>query len=203
MRADANLVDEVRREVWNEARRQGDTAGAGRCGVRVAADVGRESDRGVSLRAARGARYTRSALARLVVIGSRAGKTGGKRHAAAYGASKAGVMVMSKALASEYAEFGITTNVVAPALIDTQTSAGFARPHVDDPGRPGCGRWRRSLRSSCSSARGRRASSPARSSMPRRIPDRLTGSRPPLRRSHLFRFAAGRREDAPYRRRKA
>jgi NAD(P)-dependent dehydrogenase (short-subunit alcohol dehydrogenase family) len=62
---------------------------------------------------------------RLVTIGSSAGKTGGKRHAAAYGASKAGVMVMTKALASEYAEHGITANALAPALIDTEMNAGL------------------------------------------------------------------------------
>lgn len=62
---------------------------------------------------------------RLVAIGSSAGKTGGKRHATAYGASKAGVMVMTKALASEYAQHGITANALAPALIDTEMNAGL------------------------------------------------------------------------------
>ncbi len=62
---------------------------------------------------------------RLVAIGSSAGKTGGKRHAAAYGASKAAIMVMAKSIASEYAEFGITANALAPALIDTEMIAGL------------------------------------------------------------------------------
>lgn len=62
---------------------------------------------------------------RLVAIGSSAGKTGGKRNAAAYGASKAGVMVLTKALASEYAAHGITANALAPALIDTEMNAGL------------------------------------------------------------------------------
>src|SRR5262249_31523931 len=62
---------------------------------------------------------------RVVAIGSSAGKTGGKRHAAAYGASKAGIMVMAKAIASEYAEFGITANALAPALIHTEMNAGL------------------------------------------------------------------------------
>ena len=61
---------------------------------------------------------------RVVAIGSSAGKTGGKRHAAAYGASKAGIMVMAKSIASEYAEHGITANALAPALIDTEMIAG-------------------------------------------------------------------------------
>ena len=62
---------------------------------------------------------------RIVAIGSSAGKTGGKRHAAAYGASKAGIMVMAKSIASEYAEHGITANALAPALIDTEMIAGL------------------------------------------------------------------------------
>ena len=62
---------------------------------------------------------------RIVALGSSAGKTGGKRHAAAYGASKAGIMVMTKSIASEYAEYGITANALAPALIDTEMIAGL------------------------------------------------------------------------------
>jgi NAD(P)-dependent dehydrogenase (short-subunit alcohol dehydrogenase family) len=62
---------------------------------------------------------------RVVAIGSSAGKTGGKRHAAAYGASKAAIMVMAKSIASEYAEHGITANALAPALIDTEMNAGL------------------------------------------------------------------------------
>jgi NAD(P)-dependent dehydrogenase (short-subunit alcohol dehydrogenase family) len=61
---------------------------------------------------------------RIVAIGSSAGKTGGKRNAAAYGASKAGIMVMAKSIASEYAEHGITANALAPALIDTEMISG-------------------------------------------------------------------------------
>ena len=60
---------------------------------------------------------------RLVSIGSSAGKTGGKRHSAAYGASKAGIMVMTKSIASEYAGSGVTSNALAPALIDTDMVA--------------------------------------------------------------------------------
>ncbi len=62
---------------------------------------------------------------RIVAIGSSAGKTGGSRHAAAYGASKAGIMVMTKSIASEYARDGITANALAPALIDTDMIAGL------------------------------------------------------------------------------
>jgi NAD(P)-dependent dehydrogenase (short-subunit alcohol dehydrogenase family) len=57
---------------------------------------------------------------RLVAIGSSAGKTGGAKSVAAYGASKAGVMTLTKAIASEYAASGVTSNALAPALIDTE-----------------------------------------------------------------------------------
>jgi NAD(P)-dependent dehydrogenase (short-subunit alcohol dehydrogenase family) len=62
---------------------------------------------------------------RIVAIGSSAGKTGGAKSTAAYGASKAGVMVMAKAIASEYAAAGITSNALAPALIDTEMIAAM------------------------------------------------------------------------------
>ncbi len=67
----------------------------------------------------------KAGFGRVVAIGSSAGKTGGKRHAAAYGASKAGIMVMTKSIASEYAEHGITANALAPALIDTEMIANL------------------------------------------------------------------------------
>jgi 2-hydroxycyclohexanecarboxyl-CoA dehydrogenase len=70
-------------------------------------------------------RMRAAGFGRIVAIGSSAGKTGGKRHAAAYGASKAGIMVMAKSIASEYAEHGITANALAPALIDTEMNAGL------------------------------------------------------------------------------
>jgi NAD(P)-dependent dehydrogenase (short-subunit alcohol dehydrogenase family) len=56
---------------------------------------------------------------RVVAIGSSAGKTGGSKHVAAYAASKAGVMALAKSIASEYAGSGITSNALAPSLIDT------------------------------------------------------------------------------------
>lgn len=61
---------------------------------------------------------------RIVTIGSSAGKTGGARMVGAYGASKAGVMALAKAIASENADRGITSNAIAPALIDTDMVAG-------------------------------------------------------------------------------
>jgi NAD(P)-dependent dehydrogenase (short-subunit alcohol dehydrogenase family) len=56
---------------------------------------------------------------RLVAIGSSAGKTGGTKSVAAYAASKAGIMALAKSIASEYARTGVTSNALAPALIDT------------------------------------------------------------------------------------
>jgi len=60
---------------------------------------------------------------RIVAIGSSAGKAGGTRSVAAYAASKAGLMTMAKSIANEYARFGITSNALAPALIDTDMIA--------------------------------------------------------------------------------
>ncbi len=56
---------------------------------------------------------------RVVGLGAAAGKSGGAR-SAAYAASKAGLMTLVKSIAAEYARDGITANIVAPALIDTQ-----------------------------------------------------------------------------------
>ena len=56
---------------------------------------------------------------RVVAIGSSAGITGGKNSCAAYAASKAGLMCLAKSIANEYARHGVTSNALAPALIDT------------------------------------------------------------------------------------
>jgi NAD(P)-dependent dehydrogenase (short-subunit alcohol dehydrogenase family) len=56
---------------------------------------------------------------RVIGLGAAVGKSGGAR-SAAYAASKAGLMTLVKSIAAEYARDGITANVVAPALIDTQ-----------------------------------------------------------------------------------
>ena len=63
---------------------------------------------------------------RIISIGSSAGKTGGSKNIAAYGASKAAVMAFAKAVATEYAEYGVTSNAPAPALIETDMVAGIA-----------------------------------------------------------------------------
>jgi NAD(P)-dependent dehydrogenase (short-subunit alcohol dehydrogenase family) len=67
----------------------------------------------------------RAGYGRVVMIGSSAGKTGGAKSVAAYGASKAGVMALAKAIASEYAATGVTSNALAPALIDTDMIAAM------------------------------------------------------------------------------
>ncbi|MHB8959229.1 MAG: SDR family NAD(P)-dependent oxidoreductase [Candidatus Limnocylindrales bacterium] len=59
---------------------------------------------------------------RVVGLGAAVGKSGGAR-SAAYAASKAGLMTLVKSIAAEYAHQGVTANVVAPALIDTQLLA--------------------------------------------------------------------------------
>jgi 3-oxoacyl-[acyl-carrier protein] reductase len=64
---------------------------------------------------------------RIVGIGSSAGKTGGSSPAAAYAASKAGLMALMKAIAVEYASAGITANALAPALIETEMMQGIAQ----------------------------------------------------------------------------
>jgi NAD(P)-dependent dehydrogenase (short-subunit alcohol dehydrogenase family) len=70
---------------------------------------------------------------RLVMIGSSAGKTGGAKAMAAYGASKAGVMTLAKSIASEYAAHGITSNALAPSLIDTDMISDMPDLHSRVP----------------------------------------------------------------------
>jgi NAD(P)-dependent dehydrogenase (short-subunit alcohol dehydrogenase family) len=70
---------------------------------------------------------------RILMIGSSAGKTGGAKSMAAYGASKAGVMTLAKSIASEYARAGITSNALAPSLIDTDMIASMPDMHERVP----------------------------------------------------------------------
>lgn len=63
---------------------------------------------------------------RIISIGSSAGKTGGSKNMAHYAASKAGVMALAKSIASEYAAYGVTSNALAPALINTDMVSGIA-----------------------------------------------------------------------------
>lgn len=77
---------------------------------------------------------------RLVTLGSSAGITGGTKAMAAYAASKAAAMALTKSIASEYARHGITANALAPSLIETDMVAGIAdladRVPVGRLGRP-------------------------------------------------------------------
>jgi NAD(P)-dependent dehydrogenase (short-subunit alcohol dehydrogenase family) len=57
---------------------------------------------------------------RVLGIGSTAGRTGGVENVAAYAASKAGIMTLVKSIATEYAPYGITSNALAPAFIETE-----------------------------------------------------------------------------------
>jgi len=61
----------------------------------------------------------RRGYGRIVAVGSSAGISGGSVPAAAYAASKAGLMTLTKAIATEYGGSGVTCNAVAPALIRT------------------------------------------------------------------------------------
>jgi NAD(P)-dependent dehydrogenase (short-subunit alcohol dehydrogenase family) len=78
---------------------------------------------------------------RVVSIGSSAGITGGAKSVAAYGASKAGVMALAKSIASEYAPYGVTSNALAPTLIETDMIKDMAdmasRVPVGRLGQPG------------------------------------------------------------------
>ncbi|MCY4630078.1 MAG: SDR family NAD(P)-dependent oxidoreductase [bacterium] len=94
-------------EAWNQMMAV-NTTGAFLCARRV-------------LPAMRAQRY-----GRLVALGSSAGKTGGAKETAAYGASKAAIMALAKSIATEYAADGITSNALAPALINTDMVAGIA-----------------------------------------------------------------------------
>jgi 2-hydroxycyclohexanecarboxyl-CoA dehydrogenase len=60
-----------------------------------------------------------SGYGRLVAISSTAAKTGGWSPAAGYAASKAGVVALAKAVAKEYAPYGVTSNAITPTMIDT------------------------------------------------------------------------------------
>ena len=62
---------------------------------------------------------------RVVNIASIAG-THGAIGSANYAAAKAGVVGLTKTMAREWARFGVTVNAVAPGLIETRMTAGFA-----------------------------------------------------------------------------
>ena len=67
---------------------------------------------------------------RIVNVASVAGKEGNPM-AAAYSASKAAVIAMTKAIAKDVARTGVIVNCVTPAVIDTPILDGISQDHVD------------------------------------------------------------------------
>ncbi len=68
----------------------------------------------------------------IVNVASTAGLIG-SAYSAAYCASKGGVVMMTKALAVEYAGRGVRVNAVAPGGVDTPLIANFGLPPGGDP----------------------------------------------------------------------
>jgi 2-dehydro-3-deoxy-L-rhamnonate dehydrogenase (NAD+) len=67
---------------------------------------------------------------RIVNVASIAGKEGNPM-AAAYSASKAAVIAMTKAIGKDVAGTGVLVNCIAPAVIDTPILDGLSPDHVD------------------------------------------------------------------------
>ena len=67
---------------------------------------------------------------RIVNVASIAGKEGNPM-AAAYSASKAAVIALTKAVGKDLAHTGVTVNCVAPAVIETAMLADMSKEHVD------------------------------------------------------------------------
>jgi NAD(P)-dependent dehydrogenase (short-subunit alcohol dehydrogenase family) len=67
---------------------------------------------------------------RIVNIASIAGKEGNPM-AAAYSASKAAVIALTKAIGKDFATSGVTVNCIAPAVIETPILDGLSQTHVD------------------------------------------------------------------------
>ena len=67
---------------------------------------------------------------RIVNVASIAGKEGNPM-AAAYSASKAAVIALTKSVAKDVARTGVLVNCIAPAVIDTPILEGITQEHVD------------------------------------------------------------------------
>ncbi len=70
-----------------------------------------------------------SGYGRIINISSNAGKKGGMHSGAHYGASKGGLLALTKNLARYVAQFNMTANCVCPSLTDTDM-AGVFSPEV-------------------------------------------------------------------------
>jgi 3-oxoacyl-[acyl-carrier protein] reductase len=70
------------------------------------------------------------AYGRIVNVASIAGKEGNPM-AAAYSASKAAVMALTKAIGKDVARSGVLVNCVAPAVIETPILTGLSQHHID------------------------------------------------------------------------
>jgi 3-oxoacyl-[acyl-carrier protein] reductase len=67
---------------------------------------------------------------RIVNVASIAGKEGNPM-AAAYSASKAAVMAMTKAIGKDLARTGVLVHCIAPAVIETPILEGISQEHID------------------------------------------------------------------------
>jgi 3-oxoacyl-[acyl-carrier protein] reductase len=67
---------------------------------------------------------------RIVNVASIAGKEGNPM-AAAYSASKAAVIALTKAIGKDVARTGVLVNAVAPAVVDTPLLEGMTEEHID------------------------------------------------------------------------
>jgi 3-oxoacyl-[acyl-carrier protein] reductase len=67
---------------------------------------------------------------RIVLLASIAGKEGNPM-AAAYSASKAAVIALTKAIGKDVAQTGVIVNCVAPAVIETPILEGLSQAHID------------------------------------------------------------------------
>jgi 3-oxoacyl-[acyl-carrier protein] reductase len=69
---------------------------------------------------------------RIINISSVGARTGGGAGSIPYHAAKAAVMAMTKALAKELAQDGVTVNTVAPGIIDTEFHGRHTNPELRD-----------------------------------------------------------------------
>lgn len=76
------------------------------------------------------ARMVPRGYGRIVNVASIAGKEGNPM-AAAYSASKAAVIALTKAVGKDLARTGVVVNCVAPAVIETPILDGISQEHVD------------------------------------------------------------------------